>query len=291
MTVIARIRPRGTALALVVAVAAGLAGSAVASAQETAGDAVVARVDGDPITEGDLAVAAQEFRDELPRMPGDLRSNLIDLIVNIRLGAKAAKQAGMNEDPPVAARLALVEDQALYAEFLRRKFVAAVTEEAVRAEFDEELAAFVPADQVHVRHILVATEEEAKEIIAELDAGADFAEVAKEKSLDGSGANGGDLDFIWPGRTVKPFEDAAYALKVGEYTKEPVQTNFGWHVIKSEETRKEPPPTFAQEARQIQQQLMAATFEEAMNALRAEATIEVVPVAEPETEANPADAQ
>lgn len=293
MTAFTSFRRGGAALVLATAV---FAAPAAAPAQKIAGDDIVATVDGVDITERDLAVAGLEFRDQLAQMPGDPRSNLIHLLINIRLGAKAAKGAGMNEDPTVASRMTLAEDQVLYGEFLRKKFEAAVTEEAVRERFDTEMADFVPEDQVHVRHILVASEGEAKAIIVELDGGADFATLAAEKSIDGSAANGGDLDFIWPGRTVEPFEKAAYALAVGEYTKEPVQTNFGWHVIKAEEKREQPRPTFEGEARRIQQEILAETFDAAVQALRAEATIEIVPVAEPEpaepeTEAEPANDQ
>ena len=97
------------------------------------------------------------------------------------------------------------------------------------------------------------SEDEAKAIIADLDAGGDFAAIAKDKSKDpGSAANGGDLGFIKRGETVKAFEDAAFALDVGQYTKTPVQSQFGWHIIKVDEKRPEAPPTFEQEARRIQ---------------------------------------
>jgi peptidyl-prolyl cis-trans isomerase C len=172
----------------------------------------------------------------------------------------------------------LVTNRTLYGEFLRRKFAENVTEAAARKQFDEELAKFVPGDEIHARHILVPTEEEAKAIIAELDKGGNFVEIAKAKSQDpGSGKNGGDLGFFAKGQMVKPFEDAAFALEPGKYTTTPVKSDFGWHIILVEEKQKQPPPTFESQAQRIQQQMMQATFNKEMEALRATAKIEVTP--------------
>ena len=187
---------------------------------------------------------------------------LVDLVINIRLAEQGGEAAGLETEPAVMRRLDLARDRTLYSEYLRTKFIAAVTDDAVQARFDEELAAFVPQDEVRARHILVKTEDEAKAIIAKLDAGGDFAELATEDSLDpGSGQSGGDLGFFRRGQMVKPFEEAAFGLKPGKYTKKPVQSDFGWHVILVEEKREEPPPTFESQAQRIQQELIRATFD------------------------------
>lgn len=298
MTVISRFRWPGAALAVatplaLAVVVAMIAGIGTPMAQDAPGDAVVARVDGDVITEIDLTAAAQEIGEEIDRMPGDRRANLIDVVVNIRLAAKAAATAELDKDPLVAARMALVRDRALYIEYLRGKIGASLTEEAARQRYGEEIAEFTADEQLRARHILVKTEDEAKAIISDLDNGGDFAEIAKEKSTDpGSAPNGGDLDFIGRGDTVKPFEEAAFALAVGEYTKTPVQSPFGWHVIRIDEKRAQPPPPFEQEARRIQADLFAESFDKAIEELRAAATIEVIPAAEPEAppEGEPAPA-
>jgi peptidyl-prolyl cis-trans isomerase C len=288
MTVTSRFHWRGAAVALFAGLAL-MAGAGAAMAQDSSGDAVVATVNGDPITANDLTAALRVFRDQLQQMPGDPRTNLIDIIVNMRLAAKAAAADGLDKDPVNAAQMALVRDQTLYIAYMRSKVADALTDEAAHKRFDEELAKFVPGEEVHVSHILVDTEDEAKAIIAKLDAGGDFAAIAKEKSKDpGSGASGGDLGFIKHGQTVKPFEDAAFALNVGEYTETPVQSQFGWHVIKLEEKRPEPPPTFEQEQKRIQSDLFKESFDKAINDLRAAATIDIVPVADA---ASPADAQ
>jgi peptidyl-prolyl cis-trans isomerase C len=252
---------------------------------------VVATINGTPITEGDLGIAAQEFSDQLQRIPPDQqRSALIQVLIDIRLLAKAAETAGLDKDKDVASKLAFAHDTTLRSEYLRSKVDANVTDDAAKKRFDQEVAKFVPGDEVHVFHILVKTEDEAKAIIADLDKGGDFAAIAKEKSLDpGSGPQGGDLGFIGRGKTVKPFEDAAFALAVGAYTKTPVQSEYGWHVIKVTEKRKEPAPTFEAEADRIRQQLAQETMKNEIATLRAAAKIDIVSEAAPP--ATPAPAQ
>ena len=271
----ARLR-RGISLGGIALMAIFVAGAPV-SAQEAPADMVVATVNGDPITASDLALAAAEFGDQLGQVPPDRRdAALLDLVINIRLASVAANKAGLENEPAVMRRLALARDRTLYSEYLRTKFIAAVTEEAVKARFEEELANFQPQEEVRARHILVKTEEEAKAIIARLDAGEDFAEIAKEVSLDpGSGQSGGDLGYFKRGQMVKPFEDAAFDLKPGKYTKKPVQSDFGWHVILVEDRRKEPPPTFESQAQRIQQDLIRETFDAEIEALRETAKIEI----------------
>jgi peptidyl-prolyl cis-trans isomerase C len=255
-----------------------VAPASVATAQQAGPDTVIATVDGDPITGADLALAGVEFAEQLGQVPPDRREMaVLDLVVNMRLAAKAAEAAGVDQQPPVVSRLELARDRTLYSEFLRSKFMAAVTEETVRARFDEELARFTPGEEVRARHILVNPDEEAlaNEIIAELDAGGDFAKIAAEKSQDpGSGQSGGDLGWFKQGMMVKPFEDAAFALEPGEYTKTPVKTDFGWHVILVEEKRQETPPAFEAEGPRIEQELIRETFDQEIGALRAAAKIE-----------------
>jgi peptidyl-prolyl cis-trans isomerase C len=281
MTVTTGFRPRGAALVLAFAVATAV-GVGVSSAQDAAEVGVVARVGGNAITETDLAAGIQELGDQLSRMPGDPRSNLIDILVNFQLAADAAAAEGLEDDPDVAALVDVARKRALYLAYMRSKITEAVTEQAVHARFDEELADFVPGEEIHVRHILVQTEDEAEAVIAELDDGADFEAIAKEKSIDpGSKDRGGDLDFIGHGATVEPFDNAAFELAVGEYTETPVQSQFGWHVIRVDETRDAPPPSFDDEAQRIQSELLAETVNQTIDGLRAGADIEIVSTDEP----------
>jgi len=269
-----------------VAASTVIAAALPALAEETP-DPPIATVNGQAITEADLAAAAAEFGDQLARVPPENRETaLIDLIVNIKLAAQAAEAAGLDKNPVVMKRIELGRMRALYSEFLRQKFLAAVTDATIKQRYDEEIAKFEPGDEVKASHILVPTEEEAKAIIADLDKGGDFAAIAKEKSQDpGSGASGGDLGYFTKGRMVKPFEDAAFALEVGKYTPTPVKSDFGFHVILVVDKRKEEAPKFETEAQRIQQDLIRETFEKEIKTLRDAAKIEVIPPAAP-----PADA-
>jgi len=261
-----------------------------ASAEDAPADKVVATINGTPITEGDLGIAAQEFGEQLQRIPPDQqRTALIQVLIDIRLLAKAAETAGLDKDKDVAGKLAFARDRTLRSEYLRSKVVASVTDDAAKKRFNEEIAKFVPGDEVHVSHILVKTEDEAKAVIADLDKGGDFTAIAKAKSLDpGSGPTGGDLGFIGRGKTVKPFEDAAFALDIGSYTKTPVQSEYGWHVIKVIEKRKEPAPTFEAESDRIRQQLAQEAMKNEIASLRAAAKIDIVPEPAPAAPAAPA---
>src|SRR5690606_26426323 len=126
--------------------------------------------------------------------------------------------------------MAFLRERALHNEFIEKKIAGAITDEEVRARYDKEIAATPPVNEVHARHILVKTKEEAEKIIGELNKGADFEKLAAEHTTDPSGkSSGGDLGYFGPGQMVPEFEKAAFALGVGEYTKEPVETQFGWH--------------------------------------------------------------
>jgi peptidyl-prolyl cis-trans isomerase C len=129
---------------------------------------------------------------------------------------------------------------------------------------------------VRARHILVRTQEEAEAIIEQLDAGADFAELAVEKSTDPGKGDGGDLGYFGPGQMVEPFEEAAFALEVGAYTKEPVQTQFGWHVIKVEDRRAQQPPAFEDVKEQIRSILFRDAYGSVVEKARAGAKIEIL---------------
>jgi len=241
-------------------------------------DQVFATVDGEPITAGDILVVAEEYARQLGSAPENLPlGELLNHLIDTRLLAKAAEEAGLDDDKTVGRRVAFARTQVLRDAYLRDQALAAVTDEAVRAQYDKEIADFEPQDEVHLRHILVETEDEGKEIIADIEAGGDFAEIAKEKSKDpGSAPSGGDLDFIQRGVTVPEFEEAAFALEVGEMTDAPVQSQFGWHVIKLEDKRKSSPPELAAEQTRIRNELLREFVTNRIAELRAAADVEIV---------------
>ena len=239
-------------------------------------DAVVATVGGETITEADLSFAAEDLTQELSQMPADQRRPfLLRVLIDMKVMAKAGRDAGMGDTPLFKQRLAYLEERALRRAYFADAIANSVTEEAVRAEYDKLVADFKPAEEIRASHILVATEEEAKAIKAELDGGADFATIAKEKSIDPGAANGGDLGFFGKGMMVAPFEEAAYALTEIGQVSEPVQSQFGWHIIKLEEKRESAPPTFEQVASQLQQQLLMTTFDGTVAKLMEGVTIDI----------------
>jgi len=265
--------------------------AAAASEDSTDGQGlgqIYATIDGEAITEADLAILAQDYTEVLNRLPPEMRiPELLNGVIRIRLLAQAAEMAGMDKDELTMRRIEFQRLDVLSNEFVRQSIESAVTDKSIRARFDEELANFEPDDELHLRHILVDTEEEIRAVIAEIEEGGDFATIAKEKSKDrGSAVVGGDLDFVPRGGTVPAFNTAAFALEVGEYTKEPVQTQFGWHVILLEEKRKSQPPEFAAEEARIRSDMVGEVMSEKFETLRANAHIEII-APEPEPEAEP----
>jgi peptidyl-prolyl cis-trans isomerase C len=195
-------------------------------------------------------------------MPPEQRKPfLLRVLIDMKVMAKAGRDAGMADTPLFQQRLNYLEERALRRAYFADSIANAVTEEAVRAEYDKFVAEFVPSDEIRASHILVADEAAANAIKAELDGGADFATIAKEKSIDPGAANGGDLGFFSKGMMVAPFETAAFALTDVGQVSAPVESQFGWHIIKLEEKRQSAPPAFEQVASQLQQQLLMATFD------------------------------
>jgi len=257
--------------------AATPAPAAEAPAADVTPETVIATVGGEPITEGDLSFAAEDLAQDLAQMPPEERRPfLLRVLIDMKVMAGAAKTAGMDQTPIFAQRLQYLEERALRRAYFADAIAGQVTEEAVRADYDAYVAQFQPQEELHASHILVQTKEEADAIKAELDAGGDFAAIAKEKSIDpGSGANGGDLGFFGKGMMVPEFETAAFALANPGDVSAPVQSQFGWHIIKLEEKRQSQPPAFEQIAPQIQQQVLMRVFNEKVEELMSGVTVDV----------------
>lgn len=256
--------------------AAPAAEAPAATAPAVAPETVVATVGGEPVTEADLSFAAEDLTQELAQMPADQRKAfLLRVLIDMKVMAKAGRDAGMGDTPLFKQRLAYLEDRALRRAYFADAIANTVTEAAVRADYDKFVADFKPAEERRASHILVKTEEEAKAIKAELDGDADFATIAKEKSIDPGAANGGDLGFFGKGMMVAPFETAAFALTDIGQVSDPVQSQFGWHIIKLEEKRESAPPSFEQVAPQLQQQLLMSTFNTKVEDLMKGVTIDI----------------
>lgn len=251
--------------------------TSVVLAQESASPAldVVARVDGVPITEAELIFAAEDLAQDLSSVPpAEQRAFLISVLIDMKLMANQARELELDQTEIFARRQTYLEERALRRAYFTTFVETEVTEEATRAAYEKIIASESPREEVRARHILLATLEDAQAVIAELEAGRPFEDVAREKSTGPSGPNGGDLGFFGRGQMVPEFENAVFALETGQVS-EPVQTQFGWHVIKMEERRQSSPPPFEQLAGRLRQQLLVEEFEAQVEALKSSAVIEI----------------
>ncbi|SER33192.1 peptidyl-prolyl cis-trans isomerase C [Faunimonas pinastri] len=240
-------------------------------------NAVVAHVGNATITQADLALAAEDFSAELAQVPPNKRQSILtDVIVDMQVLAQAAEQQGLDKTDEFQKHLAFLRLRALRNEYVQKAVIQSITPDQIKAEYDKESASFKPEEEVHARHILVKTKEEAQQVIKDLESGKDFAAIAKSKSIDPSSDNGGDLGYFKHGQMVDAFEKAAFALKKGDYTKEPVQTQFGWHVIELEDKRMTTPPPLAEVEDQIRSTLLRQKFETVMADLRSKTKVDVV---------------
>ncbi len=262
---------------LAIQVGAGLTLVAAGVMSATAADTdVLATVNGLEITEGDLAVAAGEYGAQFGGLQGDQqRAALLSALIEIRLLSSEAEKQELDKSDDFARRMAFLRQQALHAVYIDKVVNSAVSDDDVRANYDKQVADAPAVNEVHARHILVKTKEEAEAIIKQLGEGGNFEEIAKEKSQDGAAANGGDLGYFTEGQMVPEFEKAALALNPGEYSKEPVQTQFGFHVIKVEDKRAKQPPAFDAVKDRVRSVLVREKYIEQVSALRDTAKIEV----------------
>jgi len=237
---------------------------------------VVATVGGQQITEADLAFAAEDLGQDLQQIPQDqVRAVLLTQMIDLKLMAEAGHAANLEQSDLYKERLSYLQDRALRRAFTKQAVSDAITADAIKAEYDKEVAAMPNVDEVHARHILVSTQDDAKAIKAQLDGGADFATLAKQKSIEpGAKDSGGDLGYFTQDKMVKPFADAAFALKVGQVS-DPIQTQFGWHIIQVLDRRPAPKPTLQDMTQQIGQQLYVAKYRALFDDLRAKATIDI----------------
>jgi peptidyl-prolyl cis-trans isomerase C len=236
---------------------------------------VVARVNGKPITTADVAEAMQGLPEEYRGMPQQvLYPLLLDQLISQRVIADAARASGVADSEGFKRRMARAEEEVLVQTFVGQRLESTVTDTALRERYRTEVTDKPASFRVCARHILVPTEAAAREAIAEITRGADFATVARARSTDGSRAQGGDLGCFGREEMVAPFAEAAYALAPGQMTPQPVQTQFGFHVIKVERREETAKPTFEQAAPQLRRELAESSVNALVEQLRGQAQIE-----------------
>jgi peptidyl-prolyl cis-trans isomerase C len=252
-------------------------------------DPVVARVNGVDIRQSDLAFAEEEIGGNMPTIPPEQkRDYLINYLVDVIVLSQAAEKQNLADRPDVKRRVAFDHNRLLMEALLQDAGKAALSEEAERKVYEEAVKQVKNEEEVHARHILVPTEEEAKAILAQLKAGADFATLAKEKSKDPGAAEGGDLGYFTREQMVPEFAEVAFKLGKGQLS-DPVKTQFGWHIIKVEDKRIRPTPTFEQVKPQIENYVAHRAQAELVENLRKAATVERLDKpATPDPSLNPA---
>jgi len=235
---------------------------------------VVAKVNGAEIRQSDLTLAEEELAPNLAQMdPATRKENVLAFLIDMKIVAKAAEDKKIADRPDFKSRLDFARNRILMDQLLAVEGKAAATGEAMKKVYEDAAKQIAGEPEVHARHILVETEDEAKAVIEELKKGADFAELAKKKSKDPGASDGGDLGFFTKDQMVPEFSTAAFALEPGKVS-EPIKSQFGWHVIKVEEKRNRKAPEFDQVKGQIETYVTRKAQADYVTKLRQEAKVE-----------------
>ncbi|GAA4663521.1 peptidylprolyl isomerase [Bartonella pachyuromydis] len=240
-----------------------------ASEKAVSSSHVMAVIDGKDITAGQLDDLALEINPNLVRFPDEQRRIMVlKAYLDMQALAKEARSKGIDKTEAYDKRMAVMRDNVLQQIYFKQTIVDQISDTDLETLYKKEVAALPKEDEVKARHILVKTKKEAEAIIKRLNKGENFEEIAKKASTDGSAAVGGDLGYFSHGQMVKPFEDAAFGLKVGQYTKSPVESPFGWHVIKVEDRRLKQPPAFDDVKEMLRTQLIRERYQKLIVDLR-----------------------
>src|SRR5713226_5708426 len=262
-------------LVLALPIASGCSKDSSSSADPfAASDPVIARVNGVDIKQSDLTLAEEDVGAEMQTAsPEAKREQLITYLADIILVTQAAEKKKLADTPDFKRRLAFLRNKLLMGYGLQDEAKTALTDEAMRQVYEDAVKSMGGQEEVHARHILVETEDEAKAILEALKGGADFATLAKEKSKDPGAADGGDLGYFGKEQMVPAFADVAFKMYPGQLSN-PVKTQFGWHIIKVEDKRTKPVPEFEKVKEQIEAFLMRKAQTEFVAKLRQSAKIE-----------------
>jgi peptidyl-prolyl cis-trans isomerase C len=253
---------------------AGLIAMALFAGPAQSEDKLLAKVNGSDIRQSDVALAEEELGPSLAQMdPAAKDENVLAFLIDMKIVAKAAEDKKVADSDDFKKRLAFTRNRLLMDSLLASEGKGATTDEAMKKVYEEASKQIAGEQEVHARHILVETEDEAKAIKAELDKGADFTELAKNKSKDSGAADGGDLGFFTKEQMVPEFSAVAFALEPGKIS-DPVKSQFGWHIIKVEEKRNRTAPDFEQVKSQIETYVTRKAQADYVGKLRQAAKIE-----------------
>jgi peptidyl-prolyl cis-trans isomerase C len=237
-------------------------------------DPVVARVNGVELHRSDVEAAQRSLPPQVQKMPLEqIYPQLLDQMVTQLIISQVGRAQKLQDDPEVKQRVAQLEDRVIEDVWLKREVASVATDQRLHAEYDKFVKTHA-SEQIKASHVLVATEADAKAVIAELGKGGDFATLAKQRSTDPGKDNGGDLGWFSRDDMVPAFADAAFKLTKGEYTKTPVETQFGWHVIKLEDRRTLPPPSFEEAKPQLSEAVSRDAVGAKLKELKAAANVQ-----------------
>jgi peptidyl-prolyl cis-trans isomerase C len=240
-------------------------------------DPVVARVNGTVLHRSDIELALRGAPPQVQKQPLDkIYPQVLNSLVNAQLLSQAGRKAKIDQTPEVKEQIMAAENEIIADAYVASLARTQITEAKLRAAYDQYAKAAPQTEEVHARHILVASEQEAKDIIDQLNKGADFATLAKEKTIDPPGkTDGGDLGYFTKGDMLPEISAAAFALKPGEYTKTPIHTQYGWHVVKVEDRRPGKAAAYEQVAPEIAQQMTQQIVAAKLQELRGQGKIEL----------------
>ncbi len=247
------------------------------SAEEKADDKIVAKVNGQSITETDLQFAEGELGSELGNLPPEVkRRALAEYLIDNALFAEAANAEKLGSTPEFEEQMNYLRQRLLREQYFEKTLKGTISDDEAKKIYDMRVATIKPEDEVAARHILVDSEDKAKELRAKIVAGGDFAELAKENSTDpGSKDKGGLLGYFSKGQMVPEFDEAVFKMKKGEVS-EPIKTNFGWHIIKLEDRRRKEPPAFDAVKATIVNSLIVRKAQEKAAEMREKASIDYI---------------
>jgi peptidyl-prolyl cis-trans isomerase C len=288
-TLLRPVTPFRTALAaLAVAGCAAVVFASVPQVRAQDANPVLAKVNGVEIRQSDLNMAEEELGSgQLAQMdPATKRENLLSYVIDLKIVAKAAEDKKIGDTDAFKKSLAFARDRLLMDKLLTDEAKAASTEAAMRKVYDEAAQQMGGDEEVRARHILVESEDEAKQVVEELKKGGDFAELAKKKSKDPGASDGGDLGYFTKEQMVPEFSNVAFSLEAGKIS-DPVKSQFGWHIIKVEDKRKKKAPDFDTVKPQIETYVTRKAQADLVSKLRETAKIERT---EQKTDAAPAAA-
>ena len=248
--------PAAVLSGLLVLAASGAIAQDSGATQES--DPIVARVNGAPVHQSELITAARQLPAQYQATMDQVLPILLERLIDLRLIGEAGRAEGLAEDAQVKSRVQQAENRIIGEIYLEQQVTAQVTDERIRGRYEEIVESTPPSEEIKARHILLKTEQ--------------------ERSTGPSASKGGDLGYFTADQMVAPFSEAAFAMEPGSYSKEPVETQFGFHVILVEDRRKKEPPTFDDLEGQIREELAGQAVKDLVQGLREKAEIEIEPL-------------